>query len=1159
MQAFRLLPTPQAAINALASFSTRRDRGLHAYRAIVRHIPDNSGKPIMKTKTPIFTDPAPRRTNFSGFKPHWMTLSLALLPGLAAAANTPPVAVSGTLNLWEDASKAVTLKASDADKNPLTFSADAVSTYGGTITVQGRRAIYTPAHDWYGTDSFGFRANDGQADSNPAVVTVTVKPVNDAPTASPANAATPTDTPVDIPLVGVDVDGDPLSFLIKTQPAHGQVQINGDTATYTPSAGYTGPDGFSFTAHDGKRRSKPATVSLDVQAPACPAWNNPATWGGAVPAPGADVAIAAGQCVTLAGSPPEVGGLTIQGRLEFAEADIELRAKWILLDQGELRIGSAEQPFQHHATLILSDTDAGADIGGMGTRGLLAMDGTLELHGAAPDVIWTRINQHAPANATQLSLEQAVDWQAGDQIIVGPTDFYGQSQTELHQVAGLAGQTLNLQNPLATFRWGLLQYASPTGMSLSDASLATPPADPASGNTPLVLDERAEVANLTRNIVIQAPDDALWQTAGFGAHLMIMGQASHAHIDGVEFRRVGQRGILGRYPYHSHRRSYVAGGAAVGDVTGDYLRNSSIHQSANRCITIHATNGLAVQNNICYDIQGHGIFFEDAVERRNLVEGNLVMHVRNPPLPPELALKLHELADYPGMRSGSSGLWVSNPDNTVRNNIAADAQGFGLWMAFPPHPVGPSADVPLIPRFMRFGNFDDNTTHSNANEGTMFDQVETDNDGNIQMLVYLSTTPDGLESFNFPIDPNLGRVNFKGLKTWKNGVSGLWNRVVNPDYTEFVSADNHERYFAGSGHDGNITRSLVVGTSLNNPTERPFRSWYGAEVAFASYHSAFNIHHNIVINFPLNTDYPDIRGRGRSGVLDTSDYYPRPVEKGQIRAVDNLIIDSHPGFRAPSEYDYYKLAGALWDPQGLWGAPNHWSVYDQPFFTHNANCDSSGAPGGTSCDGNYYGILYFVVNRQGDPYDARMAMDVTRYDEDAPHNPVGNWHINSGVGQVFLSNMRHFAARAGGIFLLDFPEYGEPGGAGVNDVSFRVENMLTPADTVVVGVRFSGALPVRVAATAYDPNGLTNGDCTAETAPSCHNYQPVESLEAVINSSGETYWQDTTNQVVWVKLRGGLADPYEAPEDLLPFSEASLYEAFSLRIQQIPAYVPPAN
>ncbi|MGZ8242445.1 Ig-like domain-containing protein [Methylomagnum sp.] len=1111
----------------------------------------------MKTKTPIAAGPTPCRTEFPDFKQPLMALSLVVLPGLAVAANSPPVAVSGTLTTWEDASKAITLNASDANQNPLTFSVDAASAHGGTVTLQGRRAIYTPATNWRGTDSFSFRANDGQADSNSAVITVTVKPLNDPPTASPTSAVTGPGAPVLIPLSGADVDGDPVSFAVKTPPAHGQAQILGGTATYTPQAGYTGPDSFSFTAYDGKLRSHPATVGLDVQASACSAWTNPATWGGAVPAPGADLTIAAGQCVTLAGSPPEMGGLTIQGRLEFAEADIELRAKWILLDQGELHIGSAEQPFQHHATLTLTDTDAAANLGGMGTRGLLVMNGVLELHGVAPSVIWTKINQHAPANATQLSLEQAVDWQVGDEIIVGPTDFYSRSETELHQVAGLAGQTLNLQNPLTASRWGLLQYATPTGLSLSDATLATPPADPASGSTPLVLDERAEVANLTRHIVIQAPDDTLWQTAGFGAHLMIMGQDSHAHIDGVEFRRVGQRGILGRYPYHSHRRSYVAGGAAVGDVTGDYLRNSSLHQSTNRCITIHATNGLTVQNNVCYDIQGHGVFFEDAVERRNLVEGNLIMHVRNPPLPPEQALKLHELADYPGLRSGSSGLWVSNPDNTVRNNVAADAQGFGLWMAFPQHPVGASADVALIPRFMRFGNFDDNTTHSNANEGTMFDESETDDLGNLQMLQYFSTTADGLANFNWPIDPNLHRFSFKGLKTWKNGVSGLWNRVTYADYSEFVSADNHGRYFAGAGAGGVITRSLVVGTSLNNPTERPFRDWYGAEVAFASYHSGFDIHHNIAMHFPLNTAYPNVGG-GRSGVFDTSDYYLRPVEKGQIRNVNNLIIDSHPGFRAVAEFPHYKLAGALWDPQGVWGPANNWSVYDLPFFTHNAQCQPGSAAGGASCDGDYYGAQFFVVNRQGEPYDAQMEIDVNRYGEAAPHPLVDTWHINSGVGQSPFPNMRHFAARDGGLFLLDFPGYVSPEVVNVRDVSFQVENMLTQDSTVVVGVRFSGALPVRVAATTYNPNGLTNVDCVPSTVY-CRSYQAVESLAAVIASPGETFWQDTENQVVWMKLRGGLEDSYVAPEDLLPFSEATMYEAINLRIQQIPAHVPPAN
>ena len=71
-------------------------------------------------------------------------------------------------------------------------------------------------------------------------------------------------------------------------------------------------------------------------------------------------------------------------------------------------------------------------------------------------------------------------------------------------------------------RWGLLQYATASGMSLT---YSAPPATVVAG-TPTVLDERAEVGNLTRNIVIQAPDDARWQNDKFGCHVMIMRQGT---------------------------------------------------------------------------------------------------------------------------------------------------------------------------------------------------------------------------------------------------------------------------------------------------------------------------------------------------------------------------------------------------------------------------------------------------------------------------------------------------------------------------------------------------------------------------------------------------------------------------------------------------------
>ena len=43
---------------------------------------------------------------------------------------------------------------------------------------------YSSVPDYNGSDSFSFKVNDGSADSNVAIVSITVKPVNDAPTAN---------------------------------------------------------------------------------------------------------------------------------------------------------------------------------------------------------------------------------------------------------------------------------------------------------------------------------------------------------------------------------------------------------------------------------------------------------------------------------------------------------------------------------------------------------------------------------------------------------------------------------------------------------------------------------------------------------------------------------------------------------------------------------------------------------------------------------------------------------------------------------------------------------------------------------------------------------------------------------------------------------------
>lgn len=55
--------------------------------------------------------------------------------------------------------------------------------------------------------------------------------------------------------------------------------------------------------------------------------------------------------------------------------------------------------------------------------------GHLDLHGCPRNVTWTRLAETALANATSLTLQQEVDWVAGDRIVVAPTGKNG-NETE---------------------------------------------------------------------------------------------------------------------------------------------------------------------------------------------------------------------------------------------------------------------------------------------------------------------------------------------------------------------------------------------------------------------------------------------------------------------------------------------------------------------------------------------------------------------------------------------------------------------------------------------------------------------------------------------------------------------------------------------------------
>lgn len=181
-----------------------------------------------------------------------------------AFANTPPVAEDQAIATARNVPVTFALMASDADGHPLTYRlVDGPSL--GTATLDGATVTYTPELDALGDDTFTWVANDGFDDSNTATVTLSIRPVNTAPTIADQRLSTPEDTPLTIDPMIVDPDTDDVhTVTLETSPEHGEVVVEGTSLRYSPATDFHGEDRFVIQAHDGASDSGPATIIIDV-------------------------------------------------------------------------------------------------------------------------------------------------------------------------------------------------------------------------------------------------------------------------------------------------------------------------------------------------------------------------------------------------------------------------------------------------------------------------------------------------------------------------------------------------------------------------------------------------------------------------------------------------------------------------------------------------------------------------------------------------------------------------------------------------------------------------------------------------------------------------------------------------------------------------------
>ncbi len=194
--------------------------------------------------------------------PGWYIDDLQLY---SCASNTAPVATAQSLTMAEDTALPFVLSGSDADGNSLTFRVTTPPAHG-LLSGTAPSLSYQPQPNFNGQDSLQFVANDGLVDSAPQTISIQVTPVNDPPAAVARTFSGSEDTVVTTTLSGTDVDGDPLTYRLVTQPANGTLSGVAPDLSYNPRANFNGSDSFSFVANDGKLDSAPATITLNIAA-----------------------------------------------------------------------------------------------------------------------------------------------------------------------------------------------------------------------------------------------------------------------------------------------------------------------------------------------------------------------------------------------------------------------------------------------------------------------------------------------------------------------------------------------------------------------------------------------------------------------------------------------------------------------------------------------------------------------------------------------------------------------------------------------------------------------------------------------------------------------------------------------------------------------------
>ena len=328
---------------------------------------------------------------------------------------------------------------------------------------------------------------------------------------------------------------------------------------------------------------------------------------------------------------------------------------------------------------------------------------------------WVRLAESLKPGDKEMTVVGEVDWEEDDHIVVTTTDYLpGHSEelviTQPPKVDDVNKKTtINFKRANATNTEGeRIRYPH-------NGETYKIPAD-AIANTGLTVNKEAEtraaVALLSRSIRIVSkedqPKDDLEEKPGkfFGGHTIVRQGFEKFQIQGVEFRKMGQGGILGRYPIHFHLARQTPQPAKASDAPVTFVKDSTVNESMTRWITLHGTQGVTLARNVGYRSIGHGFYLEDGTETDNRLLSNIGIFARaaidnkqnKREVPGILAANGNnpKIDSFPFQSDYDfpSAFWITNGWNDFQNNMAAGAGSCGAcyWLV-PAANSGPSTKM----------------------------------------------------------------------------------------------------------------------------------------------------------------------------------------------------------------------------------------------------------------------------------------------------------------------------------------------------------------------------------------------------------------------------------------------------------------------------------